>query len=171
MIPRITKSSLLLIKGLSPFDFEVKTDKVEFDPDDMYMEIPKMFRGVESWLKTTNLLCWNCGGSCKSYPRFLPSDPRIENGIEVCKVTGNFCTEGCVQAYIDIYLPEHMRADASSLLCRFADKFPKSSHKTKKVIKYAPSEPKFIMKAYCGPNGLSREEYDERRDAMLNIEI
>lgn len=171
MIPRITKSSLLLIKGLSPSDFEVKVDKIEFDPDDMYMEIPKMFHSVDTWPKTTNLLCWTCDGKCESYPRFMPSDPVCIDGVEKCKTNGNFCRWRCVQAYIDLYMPERMRADTSSLLCKFANKFPRDRLGQKKVIKFASVEPKFIMKAYCGPNGLTREEYDARCDTMLDIEI
>lgn len=169
MIPRIIRSNLLLIKGLSPSDFETKVDKVEFDPDDMYMEIPSIFRDVETWPKSTNLLCWTCDGVVKGYPKFMPSDPRIEDGIDVCKPNGNFCRWGCVQAYIDKYMPEHLRSDTSTLLCKFANKFKEDGKK--RVIKFASSEPKFIMKAYCGPMGITREEYNTRCDSMLDIEM
>jgi hypothetical protein len=169
MIPRITRSNLLLIKGLSPSEFEVKIERVEFDPDDTYMELPTIFRGVESWPKSTNLLCWTCDGKVTGYPKFMPSDPKVEDGVDICRPNGNFCRWRCVQSYIDHYMPVHLRSDASSLLCKFASKF--NTEKTKQVIKFASSEPKFIMKIYCGPGGITREEYDSRCDNMLDIEL
>ena len=85
----------------------------------MYEKIPLVFTGIETWLKSTNLLCWVCNRSFKGRPWFEPLsiDPlckgkvgifldsmQVKNQIKkdnfCINIRGNFCSPNCVMRHI-----------------------------------------------------------------------
>ena len=62
-----------------------------------YDKIPKIFTGVESWPKSTNLKCWSCDFSFESRPCFIPTEVK-ETSFQV---HGNFCSFPCAALYIN----------------------------------------------------------------------
>lgn len=86
----------------------------------MFDKIPLVFCGLDTWPKSTNLLCWTCNRAVKGRPWFEPQsiDPlsRGQVGVfvagkdlkkmsgltsEYCiNAKGNFCCANCVSRYI-----------------------------------------------------------------------
>ncbi len=88
----------------------------------LYDKIPLVFTGLDTWPKSTNLLCWNCNKSFKNRPWFEPQsiDPMSKGpvgvlltGDEIKKshdvgaccisVKGNFCGPSCTMRHIITY--------------------------------------------------------------------
>lgn len=88
----------------------------------LYDKIPLVFTGLDTWPKSTNLLCWNCNRGFKTRPWFEPQsiDPlsrgtagvlltgdEIKNNhnIDACRIAvrGNFCSPHCVVKHIITY--------------------------------------------------------------------
>lgn len=85
----------------------------------MYDKVPLVFTGINTWLKSTNLLCWTCNRSFKGRPWFEPQsiDP-LNNSAhnksltnaqiktaskkhDFCiNIKGNFCSPNCVMRHI-----------------------------------------------------------------------
>lgn len=89
----------------------------------IFDKIPMTFTDLESWVKTTNLLCWNCRRSIKGRPWF---EPQSIDPINKCKpgefissknlnrtgkihesycinVKGCFCSPNCVMRHIQTF--------------------------------------------------------------------
>ena len=94
------------------------------DPDTkLFDKIPMVFTDLNSWVKSTNLLCWNCRRSFKGRPWFEPQsiDPlhkgkagefisavnlnrsEIKESSYCINVKGNFCSPNCVMRHILIF--------------------------------------------------------------------
>jgi hypothetical protein len=164
----IKRSNFLVFRGVFPQDFlksrtntaEITTAKKE--PTIEYSEIPKKFISVESWPKSTNLLCWSCSRSFTNPPAFIPTNPKIDNeNRDVCDVIGNFCRWSCASRYVKEVLPEPMRYDHNKYICLFESKF---TDVRREIVK--PSPPKTEMQAYCGKNGLTPKQWIAKADSI-----
>lgn len=153
------KSSILIIKGLTLEELYT-VDKVVAPVCSkfIYDSIPKEFKSVEEWPKSTNLLCWYCDRAVIGYPRFIPKTPSISNGNDICEVIGNFDRWECAVAYAQREFSKEMYDDVATTIKIFANKFCPS------IRNILPAPSKTEMKQYCGDKGLTTEEYSKKID-------
>lgn len=73
-----------------------------------YEKLPSVFTNIDSWVKRSNLLCWNCNLSFKTTPIFIPGviepsttkNKTSEKNLTI-SVHGVFCYFGCALQYIE----------------------------------------------------------------------
>jgi len=65
-----------------------------------YEKLPMIFKGLNSWSKSTNLHCWNCYRRFDTRPIFVPSDLQRDGSMSV---EGVMCTFACAAAYINAH--------------------------------------------------------------------
>jgi hypothetical protein len=161
------RSNLLILRGLRAEDFSAKISifepKAETTQLTQYTELPNVFRSVAEWSKiTSNRLCWMCGLTPVSYPKFVPENPRVEHGEDVCDVRTHFCEWTCVASYVRReYSPERI-PDVMKTVCLFESKF---SGRLRDVIPEALEHTK--MKPYSGDSGLTAAQYREKNAAIF----
>lgn len=161
LVPVIAqKKNIVVVQGIWPDEFENDNsiyEKLGKTQDKVYSQIPKTFFSANEWSNhVTNLKCWYCGLVPMSYPRFIPVNPRKDDkGADICDVEGNFHSWPCVISFIEAHKPKSEQADLCQLVCLFEGKF---SGKIKNKIIKAPDKTK--MKDYCGPEGITHEQYD-----------
>lgn len=80
-----------------------------------YKKLPSVFETIDTWPKTSNLLCWNCSRKFKTIPVFIPKviEPIIlKNKIDRDKLTnkcfsisvhGVFCLFACAVQYVETH--------------------------------------------------------------------
>lgn len=157
--------NLLIFRGLHTRDFVVTLfedqPRTERTSEISYSEIPKKFTSVESWPKSTNLLCWECDLLPESYPKFVPMNPEIIDGVRLCDVHGNFCEWNCVIAYIQKKFPTCQHKDLKESACIFESLF---TGKRRLVIMESPAKTK--MKAYCGKSGITPKQWREEQQTI-----
>jgi hypothetical protein len=171
------KSNLLILKGIFPADFTpgesvVVTKKaahteqsVKSEPTTVYSELPKCFRDVPSWPKSSNLKCWACDLLFTLYPKFVPMNPERDcDGNDICDALGNFCQWNCVVKYIRTVFPKDQQADMERLVCIFQEKF--TGRRREKI---PPSPDKTERKEYCGEKGLTVKQFRDKIE-QLNSE-
>ena len=163
-----TRSNLLVLKGLRIEDFAEKISiydqKAAVTPSvQSHTEIPSVFTSAQEWSKIfSNRLCWMCGLPPTSYPKFIPENPRVERGEDVCTVNTHFCEWTCVARYVHReYTPDRV-ADVMQTVCLFESKF---SGRLREVIPQAL--PHTLMKPYCGDSGLTPAQYREKNAAIF----
>lgn len=152
------RANILVLAGIYASDFDVAPD-VPLEPEPEYNEIPKKFTSVESWPKSTNLKCWSCDLIPRAAPSFIPQNPEIVDGKEVCDVLGNFCHSGCAAEYIYTKMPSFQHWDLIELLGRFECQF---TGVRRAIIPRGPD--KTEMKAYCGNRGLTVKQWLDKVD-------
>lgn len=160
------RSNLLVLKGLKVEDF---TEKISiYDPKTVvsavqsYTEIPSTFTSAAEWSKIfSNRLCWMCGLQPTSYPKFVPENPRVEKGEDVCTVNTHFCEWTCVARYVYREYPPERIADVMQTVCLFESKF---SGRMREIIPAAL--PHTSMKPYSGDSGLTAAQYREKNAAL-----
>lgn len=170
-IPTLTKSNLLVLKGLRIEDFaekisifDAKLPSIESSNNvQSYTDIPTKFTSVAEWVKIhSNRACWMCNLSPVSYPKFIPENPRLEGGNDVCDVRTHFCEWTCVARYVAREYPKSRIADVMQTVCLFESKF---SGRLRCVIPEAL--PHTIMKPYCGTSGITAVQYREKNAAIF----
>jgi len=175
MIDKINASNT---KGSKPMLYNCKEDEII-----QYDEIPRYFLDMNSWVKNTNLLCWTCGNGVAKSPWFIPlaldrrliladatkydditaiSDAAVLASnkkfreVSVMTVYGNYCTIYCAQRYIIKVDDDKIinKQECERLLKRLYE--IRNGH----AIDEIPiSEDKTKMMQYCGPHGMSAEEF------------
>ena len=72
-----------------------------FELNSDYQKNPKLFEGLDSWPKTTNLRCWYCFNHFTSIPKFIPTviEPSHSSKYSI-GVEGNCCNWACCMSYI-----------------------------------------------------------------------
>jgi hypothetical protein len=134
------------------FDMRLVDDIEDSDNTQLsseYATIPSKYVLVDKWIKSTNLLCWNCNFSFITMPVFVPTYiHKGEHGIIEMGVHGNMCSFNCAANYIRENMDKlhHM-----NLLYLYNDMTGNSID----IIHPAPS--KFIMRKYGGR--LTENEY------------
>jgi hypothetical protein len=146
-----------------------------------YDEIPDYFTGVDTWPKATNLLCWSCCISIPSMPWFVPIS-KVKKVISVSdddedlsyntkeisafKPHGYFCFPSCVKRYIRrVDDPKIRNKDESIRLLNMVYK----EITGKDVLDIPEAEDKNIMMQYCGPKGVSLQQFREMNRNKLAI--
>jgi hypothetical protein len=122
-----------------------------------YNEIPSTFTCMQSWIKSTNLLCWHCDRSVKSIPWFVPNEIYSDKeGKRVIEPFGNFDKVNCVQAFINDHYHGTQHDMLTKNLLMLYETFM-----NRRVPLIKPSPPRTIMKKYCGDSGITSEEYEK----------
>jgi len=163
------KANILVLTGVFLSDYDTVTTAA-VEPETTYNEIPRKFISVETWPRSTNLLCWSCSLVPSGAPMFIPQCPEITStGTEICDAMGNFCNGGCAANYIDKFMPSVFHWDLLELLIRFESKF---TGVRRAIIPRPQSHTE--MKQYCGPHGLTPKQWRDKaeahsRDLMFRI--
>lgn len=136
-----------LTEGLSDDNLDI--DQVIYD------RIPNVFTTLDTWLKCTNLLCWNCDASFDTVPLFCPTY-KYENtpGKPLMKPLGNFCTFPCSAKHNDIHAPPEEKWTRTKLLLELYTIF---TGQTISKIPLAPDKTQMIQWG----GFLTREQYDD----------
>lgn len=102
-------------KIMENIDDNMPTQYDQFELDITYTKLPKIFTNMETWPKTTNLLCWNCHQTFTGIPVFIPGviEP-ISKPLETeydglnskslsfsMSVYGVFSSFGCAFSYVE----------------------------------------------------------------------
>lgn len=71
---------------------------------DIYNKIPLIFTSLDTWIKKTNLNCWNCCLEFDSIPVFIPKiiEPSVYDEYNI-STYGCFCSFSCAMAHNNIY--------------------------------------------------------------------
>lgn len=153
------KNYILSLRGVKPDDLKNEEVKVLRDVT-MYDDLPKHFTSVDTWIKSTNLRCWNCGRVPTGVPKFRPKNPSTVGGNLVCDVNGIFDTWNCVVSKMMQDTPINSQWDEMELICLVEALF---SGKRKQSIPAAIDKTK--LREYCGMGGMTHEQYD----ALLKV--
>lgn len=130
-----------------------------------YSKIPLVFTTWQQYPQSTNLRCWYCDRSFKNPPLFIVDDITNLDDKRVINPLGNFCSDNCAVKHIHLNYTGHVRDDKlkyQSMLRR-----ERLNLRTIPIIK--PALDKTIMVQYCGPDGITPEEYGKRNEE-LNID-
>ena len=65
-----------------------------------YDTIPDIFYSLETWIKKTNLKCWNCDCCFDNIPIFIPISVGKTDTISDISTHGNFCSFACAVRYL-----------------------------------------------------------------------
>lgn len=184
LIKRTNVPTILFIKGIFKkdctsddiFEKKILESTVELDTTTNdtiaanfinYEKLPNIFTNIESWQKKTNLHCWNCTLQFTSIPVFIPKviEPvAIKSKIEREKtnsqkfsisVHGIFCSFGCAQQHIEIYI--HSVSEKIETLNKLRLLYKLFYNEKMKELPYYPS--RFSMKQYGG--NLTANEFKE----------
>ncbi len=160
-------SNILVLRGLRTTDIKKRTSNLIQMPAapphvSQYSKLPKVFSGVATWPKKSNLMCWFCGRIPTDYPRFLPLSPHTdENGADICTSHGNFDTWPCVASYVKQKYPPSVWWDLIQSICMFESLFTGVWRIT---MPDAPDPHR--MEQYCG-EGITSAEYTALNDRLL----
>lgn len=157
---------ILVLNGITPADLRgiplVKQHvDIQVEPERFRWDnIPDRFVSVESWPTSTNLLCWECDLPFSGYPKFIPTDVEDAHSTKTCRTIGNFCRWSCAAAHVGRVIPEHYRPGVLLMMTYFESKF--TGNRRYKIF---PSPPKTTMMQYCGPTGITREEWNVKANS------
>ncbi len=144
----------------------------------IFDKIPMIFTDLDSWPKSTNLLCWNCRRSVKGRPwfepqsidplhrgnpgEFIPANKLDKSGAKTAayciNVKGCFCSPNCVMRHILTFAKDLAdRLNKISMLLFVYELFV-----GRKVADIQPSPLITEMVQYGGP--YSEQEYQKKID-------
>ena len=139
-----------------------------------YIKLPNVFTNIDSWPKTTNLLCWYCGQTFTTVPVFIPGviepvmskshEERESAGQQVLiSTSGVFSSFGCAYAYVQ----EHSfsLSEKTEMCCKLQLLHKLFYGKKMKDISEYPKP--YVMKQYGGD--LTIEEFNKLME-KCNIE-
>lgn len=134
------------------------------------------FSCIEDWPNSSDLLCWNCALRFEGRPWFIPiswteqavegqtpykisdnfPDAKNKKKKNCIKPYGNFCSANCTVAFLDETrdISNSLKPNYLTMIYLLYEKF---FGKKIKYIKPAPF--KHSMKDYCGPSGITAEQY------------
>lgn len=119
-----------------------------------YSDLPRVYVSASSWIKSTNLHCWECDRQFRGTPVFIPGARYVREGERVIDVIGNFCSFNCAQKYIDERYTGSIRDDKTRDLLNLHKEL---TGRDAILIKTAPE--KTLMKKYCGEEGINAIEF------------
>lgn len=76
------------------------------NPVDIYIQLPKIFNNISSWIPKTNIKCWYCDLNFENSPVFLPTiiEPStVDSNIFNVGTLGCFCSFCCAGKYNNVY--------------------------------------------------------------------
>lgn len=114
---------ILFIRGCYLSDHEAAVDiynnsTVTIIDETIYDKIPTTFISQDTWIKSTNLLCWHCSTGVIGSPLFIPTEfytAKHKDAPETIGVHGNFCSWECCARHIDTY-DKHLRYEKHRML-------------------------------------------------------
>ena len=128
-------------------------------------KIPRVFTGIEDWLASTNLRCWQCGFTFDGPPKFVPTYVREsdDGGIEF-GVHGNMCTFNCAELWISINYAgkEDQRWRAQENLCLVYFLFT-----GRRIARIRPAPNKTELRQYGGE--LDEEAFWNKMRGLDNV--
>jgi len=134
-------------------------DSVDDEDVQIYEELPHCFTSFEKWKKKSNNKCWYCHLYFDTVPWFEPKtiepskDTSNSEGYTIT-INGNFCSVGCVLAYINKHTTTLEERHNKIQMLRFVyEIFEKKS-----IINITSSPSPTIMKCYDS-SGITEEEY------------
>jgi len=162
LLPNACTSGKLALDKTS---IDINTYLIDFDErvKIKYTLVPKHYSCMNNWIKTSNLLCWNCHLSFDTIPLFVPvgTVPKandINPGIKYIIPYGNTCSFGCTMNYIiennDINIPN--KNESRRLLYRILAEVTMDI----KIISPHPSYK--VLKLYKGHSGITTQEYIQK---------
>ena len=105
-------ANILFLPRVKEDDFKTIEDLFESKLQDQFADectepllsvldkIPTRFYNKNSWIKSTNLKCWNCSRKFNTIPLFIPMCMLTDSdGNEYFEVKGNFCKINCAYVY------------------------------------------------------------------------
>jgi len=117
----------------------------------IYNNIPKIFYNLDSWIKSTNILCWHCHISFDSVPVFCPKYKYNSTSFEV---QGNFCSFPCASKWNDKNSRPNEKSRKTKLLVELYFIFYGDT------VMQVPMAPDYVdMIAYGG--FLTREQFED----------
>lgn len=169
-------SVIIFLKGITTDDFKDVEEQFEeqlleqqfsdsFDVNtftENYDTIPLKFTGINTWVKSTNLKCWNCDFTFNTTPVFIPLHiKKLTKDTLETDVHGNFCSFACAMRN----LMDHHHNNLFTNLIRVCNHFNGCNN-----IKYiTPAPRRTVMRKYGGR--LSDVEYlDIIRKIELNLQ-
>jgi hypothetical protein len=145
---------------------------VEHDPlnldEPAFMTVPTSFTTVRAWPAKVGLACWSCTLVPLGRPVAIPT---AANAAEM-QTMGLFCSWPCAKRWLDITYNRNDIgsgwADKDNFLRLFYKEFTKpmelidQSPKSSARIIIGPAPSPYIMAKFCGPGGLSEEDYRKK---------
>jgi hypothetical protein len=100
--------------------FKTDSDQQGVMPPANYDTIPQLFHSPETWIKFTNIWCWQCGCMFQWSPIFVPTSI-TKSGTKPgeympIKPIGNFCSFLCAGDWIKLYIPKDKQWEKIELL-------------------------------------------------------
>lgn len=85
---------------------KINGDLTITDVTETYEKLPTIFRSIETWPNSTNILCWHCGLQFTQIPVFIPKviEPAVTKNTDNTHnitVYGVFCCFGDAHAFIE----------------------------------------------------------------------
>lgn len=141
-----------------------KTTDMNNSNDIIYDTIPNKFVNLNNWKKQTNLRCWFCTLKFKNTPWFIIENVNFTNSGKVYDIKGNFCSVGCLQAFVNVHYNKRTHFDIYNSIKKLYKKFY-----NKTINEIMPSLDKYHLKIYGGK--LDIGEYQKEIRLINNINI
>jgi hypothetical protein len=130
----------------------------------IYDKIPKQFISLDNWKKITNIRCWNCTLKFKNTPWFIIENINHTSDGNIYDISGNFCSVGCLQAYVNIYYDKRKNFDIYTSIKKLYKIFY-----NKTINEIIPSPDKSNLKIYGGD--LEILDYQREIQIINNLNI
>jgi hypothetical protein len=170
LLPADSDKQIIFLSGIFKKDIIKKKKRVAQPKIIQYSRPPDKFTNLKSWLKNTNLLCFNCGQSHNNIP--IPvSDYMVSNNIFNVHRNILFCSFPCAQYYINNngLLNQITKDNMSRLLLLIFNIFIDSNPAFKLNIINESNSP-YMLPHYCG-GGMSYEDFNEYNNSIVNPNI
>lgn len=130
----------------------------------LYDKIPSNFTTIKKWIINTNLRCWFCTLKFKNTPWFIIDNANQTSDGIVYDIHGNFCSVGCLQAYVNIHYNKREHFDIYNSIKKLYKLFY-----NKNINEIIPSPEKINLKIYGG--NLEIIEYQKQIQDINNLNI
>lgn len=139
---------------------------IDYEETIIYDKVPEKFQDIETWVKSTNLKCWNCDFTFNNTPIFIPNgiypSEKPNKKFSYIDVVGNFCSFNCASNYINtMFINTEERWEKQNSL-----KFLYKIFNGKELVEIPISPPKTSMIQYGGK--LTRKEYKQQIEELNN---
>ena len=119
-------------------------------------KIATYFRGITTWVRNTNIKCWQCDRNFHTMPKFVPM-PCSEPGVY--EVRGNMCSFNCAYSWILLHFAGIERQNAVERLCLLYFMFT-----GRRISRITQAFAKTEMQQYGG--ALTEQEFAEKMAAI-----
>ena len=135
-----------------------------YDNSKNFDNIPKKFISLEKWPSSTNLKCWECCSYFTSSPTFIPKTMHEEAyGVVAYDIEGNFCTWNCAAKFARAKYPKTHLKYKEYMIYIYKLVTGKS------IIDIDDPPCRTSINEYCGPDGISVEQFEELKKNCLKM--